>query len=345
MVSSFDIHIVMHIMKKLSIIIPAYNSEKYIKKCVDSVLKQTYNNIEIIIVDDGSSDRTNEICHKMMNEDKRIFLITQQNSGSSSARNTGIEVATGDYITFVDSDDWIDEELYEKVIGKLEKDDADMVIFGITCFSSKIKNKTVRPEDNIIDNSNIEKQLIKIIRNDLYGYAWNKVYKSDLIKKMKIQFPCEIKKQEDLIFNLNILPYIKKISLSNETGYHYIQREDSLIHSKEFEGLNNIRNYCEYIVDINIKDNVLKKNIVNYSIKHYISDFIIYEILWNDKIEKVEKKQLMKKIFGDDYYNKLLSKDNNDPTYLKMLYKSFEKNNYRFFYGYFLLSELKRKIL
>ena len=125
----------------ISIIVPVYNVEQYLSRCVDSLVNQTYHNIEIILVDDGSPDRSGEICDEYAKKDKRVKVIHQSNGGLSDARNTALDIAKGDYLMFVDSDDWIEPTMYEEMLSFMEKEQLDLVECGINLVTNNISNK------------------------------------------------------------------------------------------------------------------------------------------------------------------------------------------------------------
>ena len=188
--------------EKISIIIPVYNNEKYLERCIVSLINQTYKNLEIILINDGSTDNSRIICEKYLKKDKRVILVNQKNGGVSAARNKGIEIATGSWIGFVDSDDWITENMYEILHINAIENNADISIGGYIrtdiekpAFESK---KTLE----ILDNKTALEYLIL----DKEGYAtsvWNKLYKIDVVKN--ILFDKTIKYGEDLLFNFNIM--------------------------------------------------------------------------------------------------------------------------------------------
>ena len=207
---------------KLSIIVPVYNVEKYIEKCLDSLVNQTISNgYEIIIVNDGSTDNSLDICEKYKN-DKKIKIYTKENGGLSSARNYGIDKAKGEYIAFVDSDDWVVENYVETILSKL-KDDYDVISFNIININDGWKDGTVRHIYNDFDKMSKE-DIIKESLNP--SFAWARVYKSDVIKKYK--FPTENYWYEDMATTPIILSYVNKIGHIDDAIYYYRQRSGSI---------------------------------------------------------------------------------------------------------------------
>lgn len=189
-------------MYKFSIIIPVYNVEKYLSKCLDSVIGQTYKNIEIICINDGSTDNSLEILKTYAQKDKRIKIINQTNQGVSIARNNGIDNATGDYILFVDSDDWIELNTCEILNAELGNKFQDLIIFN----HSVVTKKTIRPT--------------KYLGGNKFA-LWAACYKTDIIKNNNIKFPENIKISEDHFFKYNFLYYARKIKYIDKYLYFY----------------------------------------------------------------------------------------------------------------------------
>ena len=207
----------------ISIIIPVYNVEKYLTQCLDSVINQTYRNIEIICINNGSTDGSETILKEFQKNDKRIKVINTVNEGVSIARNKGLEIITGDYTMFVDSDDWIDLETCEEVMKVVAKNEADVVMWSyIREFENKSLPKKIFNENEIVFKGNkvrnlhrrfvglIGKELSNIESADALCPVWGKIYKSSIIKKNKIDF-VDIRKigsYEDGLFNLDLFKNI-----------------------------------------------------------------------------------------------------------------------------------------
>lgn len=219
-------------MHKISIIVPVYNVEQYLEKCINSVLNQTYSNIEVILVDDGSTDSSGNICDKYSLIDRRVSVIHKCNGGLSSARNAGLSSSTGDFIGFVDSDDWISNDMYEYLYSLLIKSNADVVSASYV--------KTVDPylnfnnsycEHLITGSSNILKYFFSSdIMNQNNDYpVWTKLYKREFFSNTK--FP-EGKIYEDIIMNYNILQKCNIYVKSSKLVYAYYQRPMSITKSK-----------------------------------------------------------------------------------------------------------------
>jgi glycosyltransferase involved in cell wall biosynthesis len=260
--------------KLISIIVPIYKVEKYLKKCIESILKQTYKNIEIILVDDGSPDNCGEICDDYKQMDKRIKVIHKNNGGLSEARNYGIREARGDYLLFVDSDDFIAENICEILINNINKYSADMAICNFYyVFENKkaIKNEMSSKKDaQVLEKENIIREYFLNYSVDL-NVAWNKLYKKDIFKgKNAILFPVG-KLHEDTYIMYKIYYNLNRLVRINEPLYYYRQRNDSIISSFSIKNVEDIIGYIKdyYIFSKNV-DEDLKQMIQIECIKQYI---------------------------------------------------------------------------
>lgn len=204
-------------MPKISIIVPIYNVEKYIKKCLDSIINQTLKDIEIIIVNDGTKDNSAIICEEYAKIDNRIKIIHKENGGLGNARNVGMTYAKGEYIGFVDSDDWVDSDYFEKLYNKAINEQADVCIGSIKVFknnSFKIKSQP----------NNIETLFAT------QGFAWLKIYKRDFVEHYHMQFTEKLY-YEDMFFAMMVYLYMNKCATVNDAYYYYRQQEQSIVHT------------------------------------------------------------------------------------------------------------------
>ena len=207
----------------VSIIMPAYNSAKTIGGVIDHVLKQPYTNIELIVVDDGSSDKTPRILQQY--HDKRLIILTQPNAGAAAARNTGLAAATGEYVMFVDSDDKFSDDFIPKMVDTITTHKVDITICGHggDGVRSLLPDKT-----GLVDRDLSYHITSSILKNGLLYALWNKIYRTDIIKQHNIQFHPDVKYGEDLIFNLEYFKYIQKIYYLREPLYEYVRRASGL---------------------------------------------------------------------------------------------------------------------
>lgn len=209
---------------KISVIIPIYKVEQYLKKCLNSIVNQTYQNLEIILVDDGSPDRCGEICDEYASKDERVVVIHKANGGLSSARNAGLDTATGEYIGFVDSDDWIEEDMYAYLLQGIQKHNADIAVCGIfeELPDRQLCHKWNREE--IFDTEGALEQLF--LRKKYSHSVWDKLYRCQLFKE--IRFP-EGRNFEDIATTHQVFERARIVQLLPETKYHYLQRRDSIM--------------------------------------------------------------------------------------------------------------------
>jgi glycosyltransferase involved in cell wall biosynthesis len=206
----------------LSIIVPVYNSEKSLVKCLDSILAQTFKNFECIVVDDGSSDRSPVICDEYADKDTRIIVIHKKNEGVSTARNDGIRAACGKYIAFVDSDDYIMPEMYSLLTEKIEHEKGDTVCCGYT-----LKKKEYLPPSGFRHTS-IAQTVFQLERAELFGLVWNKLYILKIIKESHILFPDGYYFGEDMFFNLQYFSAITSVCCIDKALYVYCENSASV---------------------------------------------------------------------------------------------------------------------
>lgn len=207
----------------ISVIIPVYKVEAYLDKCVKSVMNQTYRNLEIILVDDGSPDRCPEMCDAYATEDSRITVIHKKNEGLSAARNSGMEIATGEYIGFVDSDDWIAPEMYEHLLnGFLQNEGVGITSVSINCMDEK-GNKNWAKSDNLLDRRLSASEWIRLLSEASSRYnVWNRLYLVSLAKQVSFAYG---KFAQDVMFNFQIAEHLHESGLAYQDlpyfGYFY----------------------------------------------------------------------------------------------------------------------------
>nr|WP_300818098.1 glycosyltransferase [uncultured Acetatifactor sp.] len=215
---------------KVSIIVPIYNTKDYLEKCLYSVRVQSYRNIEVIMVDDGSTDGSADVCQQICMKDSRFHYYYQKNQGVSSARNYGIELAKGDLIAFVDSDDWIEADMYEKMVDLMLNNESDMVMCDAIIWEDgkrgKVDSIEVIKKTCHLDTTNITADILF----QLSGAVWRCIYKSEIIKKNTVRFPVGLKLSEDRVFNIYCIGYSKKISYLKEGLYCRYIRNGSAVY-------------------------------------------------------------------------------------------------------------------
>ena len=213
-------------MELISVVVPVYNASKYLNRCVDSILAQTYTNLEVVLVDDGSTDASAQICDEYAQKDKRIKVVHKENGGVSSARNAGLKVASGEYVAFVDCDDSIDSNMYELLAGIMEKEKVDLVVCDdYRHENNKIIAKSKHPS-GIVGKKIIDDRLVLISATDVNICApWNKLYRRALID---FEFDTNVNWGEDQLFNYKYISKIDKIYYLDKQLYHYYIYSTSL---------------------------------------------------------------------------------------------------------------------
>lgn len=274
---------------KVSIIVPAYNVEDYIEACLNSLVNQTLEEIEIIIVNDGATDSTPQIIENFAQKDRRIKVINQKNQGQAAARNRGIEIAQGEYIGFVDSDDYIDLDYFEKLYETAKENNSDLAIASILKHKKDYLRYNAR-YSSFEKAENIEDK-IKLCadKKKRFFYVWNKLCRTKIIKENNIYFP-EGQVFEDVIFSAKVVFYSNKIISVPNINYHYIERAGSTVKSKLSEKKINDRKtaYCE-LQDFAKEKNFRLPERLNY-----------YESFWKNSIVKIYKGKYQEKfmLFG-----------------------------------------------
>ncbi|MCP3030059.1 glycosyltransferase [Halobacillus sp. A1] len=223
-------------MAKVSIIIPLYNVEKYLRKCLRSVIDQTLSDVEIILVNDGSKDKSGEIAEEYKRNDSRIKVIHKENGGVCSARNAGLQISTGEYIGFVDPDDWIEPNMFEVMYYKALDSNSDLVVCNYDCvYEQSTTFKWLNIKDELIDVQELGlsnyyyEYFLKYTHGDI---VWNKLYKRSIINEHFIKFEKHSEVfADDLLFNLYYLCHVKTICTVNRSFYNYFQRSNHSITS------------------------------------------------------------------------------------------------------------------
>ena len=254
-------------MKKISIVVPIYNVEAYLSKCLQSLINQTYKNIEIICVVDGSPDNSIEVCRNFAQEDSRIVVIEQENKGLSGARNTGILNATGDYIMFVDSDDWIDTQTCETAIKKFDEHGVDIVFWSYTKeYESHSEIKYIIDDKekyfNAEETKNLHRRLVGLFGEELahpenadsFVTAWGKLYKIDAVKGVEFVSTKEIG-TEDALFNIYVFKNIKTAYYMPNPFIHYRKDNETSLTNTYKPLLFNQWNHLYDLVEQFIEDN------------------------------------------------------------------------------------------
>ncbi|HAH61387.1 MAG TPA: glycosyl transferase family 2 [Treponema sp.] len=304
----------------VSIIIPVYNAEKYMNRCLDSCRAQTYGNIEVLMINDGSDDGSEEICRTYSRKDKRFITLSQENKGVSEARNNGIMHAKGKYITFADSDDWLAPDAVSEYVERAVEDKTDFVIAG---FLRVINDVTIPmsdiKEDLLITREHFAECMADAPADFYYGVVWNKLYRAEIIKQHHIFFSPRFKWCEDFLFNLEYLQYITNeycISTIKKPLYFYVKRlgsacESPLSYTKTFSMKYELLGYYRNLYkSINLyNDNKLKINTFLFAYAHDGGLAEYNKIIAKKKRD--EKKSISKSLFT---VPKVLTKEMSKPA-------------------------------
>ena len=241
----------------ISVIVPVYNIIPYLPRCVESLRTQTYENLEILLIDDGSTDETPALCDRLEAEDERIRVFHKKNGGPSSARNFGLQQAGGEYVGFVDSDDYIDPDFTQHLVEAAEAHHADLVIapykMVIPAGATKPEQVLEKLEDSlgvmsvarppevreygflpagVYDKDTFALRLMDKPASYFYSVLWNKLYRRILLTGHDIQFTSELKWAEDLVFNMQYIQYAETFVSIDKAGYYYVQNPQSICHTQ-----------------------------------------------------------------------------------------------------------------
>lgn len=314
---------------KISVIVPVYNSEKYLPKCIDSILSQTYTDFELILVNDGSKDGSGDICDEYAQKDTRVRVFHKENGGVSSARNLGLEEAKGEWIAFVDSDDWVEEgylkELYDDTnLG------GDLIIHGSFTRDHEKRNNEVISDYKVYSTQN-RIDFFETLKISFNGFPVSKLYNNYIVRENKIKFPLGVSLSEDTIFILNYCAFIDSVLYRDKINYRYELVEDSLSNKSVFDyesnkkGLQELNNIIRNLYpDVKLRD--------YKSLSNTYTGFLVRCInsLNNDKsinrsLRLKKYKELHSNIIRDINYNGFYG------LIKKHIYKLFFKRQFKLF--------------
>lgn len=306
--------------EKISIVIPVYNSEKYLERCINSALNQTYKNLEIILVNDGSKDKSLNICKGFQNTDNRVVIIDKLNAGVWNARYDGIKESHGSYIAFMDSDDYIEEDYIEKLYNKAKNNDYDIVVCGFKRIDNNT-NKIYSNEMNTFGDLVIQKDKNFEEVISVNTALWNKLYKKDLFNNLP-NVKTVPKILEDMMFLILIYQNTNKIAFINDLLYNYMVREDSVISSIRQEDVETTKNSMLEIKNIymNNEPSIEIINVFSSMVFLHFGISLIFRLSYDNNINI--KKEL---IHIKEYLN-LNFKEWKKCKYLKLTYIIFNKS-------------------
>lgn len=307
-------------MCKVSIVIPVYNAEKYLNRCIESVINQTFSEIEVIALNNGSTDNSLNILKEYAKRDKRIRIIDNDNIGVSEARNIGVMESKGKYIVFVDSDDWIDINMIEVLHKAISKNECDLAMCTyVREFNNHSKEKVFNlPEVNLYVDDEVKSQLLrklvgplgKELANpeylDALGTVWAKMYKTSILKEKNLSFVdlSEIGSGEDTLFNIHVLNEVNKVILLNRPMYHYWRENSNSITSKYIPNfIEKRRNYFKYMNDFIVNNDLGDeyKLALNNRVCTSVLGMGLLECSKSNKISFIKKIRNIRSILNEDY--------------------------------------------
>ena len=273
-------------MPKVSVIVPIYNVEKYLEKCINSLLSQTLEDIQIILVNDGSKDNSGNIAREYEKNNKnRIIYVEKENGGLSDARNYGLKYATGDFIAFLDSDDYIEKNAYEEMYNKAIEENADYVECDfIWEFPNKIRVDKQYPYKN-------KKEMLSFVR----VVAWNKLIKSQLITDNNLEFPKGLR-YEDVEFTYKLIPFVNKFAYVDKPFIHYVQREGSIANVQN-ERTAEIFTVLDNVIEFYKKNNIYE--VYRDELEYNYARYLLCSSL--KRMCKIKDKTIRKKLLTESW--------------------------------------------
>lgn len=287
--------------KKISVIMPVYNVVDYVEKAVKSIIQQTYKNLELILIDDGSNDGSEDVCLKLAQLDARIRLIRKKNQGVSAARNDGLNIASGEYITFVDPDDWLEPDAYETMLEYMYKTNSDICVMGFITEGSRAFKVSLKKEIQQVFNK--EEGVNNLIDGEIYTWSiGDKIYSRNIIQGVK--FSKDILNGEDFLFNWKVFRQAEKIAYIPLHGYHYVERYDSMANTFSEKKLT-VTKAFEYVLDDCKNNRDLYKKIQIKYIKTMVGIIYLYfkfnnRFLYDYKFVGLKEAQ---KLIYNEFYN------------------------------------------
>lgn len=290
-------------MNVVSIIVPVYNTEKYLRRCIDSILAQTYTDFELLLINDGSKDNSGVICDGYAQKDKRVRVFHKENGGVSSARNLGIDNAVGEYICFIDADDWIAHDYIENLYAPLEMD-ADLVISFSTLIYNDGGRQKPANESSLLVKENFQSLFVDYNLH-IYTSPWGKLYKRSVVEKHSMRFCEEMYIGEDLLFLYSYMLNVEKIYLTSYSGYYYCFELSNTLTKRinsfesEYVGYKNISNVIGRIEkEWFIESNVACRNLG--WVRGYYTRRVLNALYYN-KVIRSERIALIRRIDKTSY--------------------------------------------
>ena len=321
---------------KVSVVMPVYNAEKYLAKSIESMLGQTLKEIELILVNDGSKDKSLKICEEYKSKDNRVNVIDKKNEGACIARNTGIEKAKGKYIQLVDADDYIENNMLEEQYELAEKTNAEVVMCGMKFDIHQKNEQVVTSESHYKDMVLNSQEEIKTIFMDLFdnllfNYTHNKLYNAEFLKSNNLKFIEWLPIDQDTNFNIDIFKELNKLTISTKSYYHYVKTFEETIVTRYHANKFKVRTFRydrlkQLLIDWDIYNEENKKKLASMYIHHVIECFEIYN---HEKcnLSVNEKKKEIGRILDTEQVKECINiLDKTNSFYTNIVFKAMKRN-------------------
>lgn len=329
---------------EVSVIVPVYNVEKYLQRCITSLVNQTFGNIEILLVDDGSTDTSKDICEKNSLTDPRIKVLHKKNGGLSSARNYGLNQSIGDKIVFIDSDDWCERNFIEKLNNRMNECDSEIVVCGYeieyTNNNFTVK-KSLDEESYYTGNEGIAEAVFKLDSKGMFNVVWNKMYKKEIIVNYNLKFDLKGMPGEDLLFNCDYFKLISSVSFVNSSLLHYMRQDEETLVSKYrpelYEKVIKFNTARKKLYShLNMLNNAVYKQCnINKSVEN-IAACVPNLFRVNNKLNLKQKKKFVRELMEDGNTNRLVDQfipNNFYDKFFKLLYQTNKASLFISIYG------------
>ena len=312
----------------VTVVIPIYNVEKYLDRCVDSIVNQTYKNIEIILVDDGSPDNCPQMCDEWAKKDERIRVVHKRNAGLGMARNSGLEIARGEYILFIDSDDYLDLSTIELCVSSALHNNSDVVIFGRKDVDDDgvVGEMNIKTNTDVFTGDEVQHTLLPAVFSYKMGFgvsAAGRMYRTDIFRKHNLRFKSEREIiSEDAYFALELFSKDVTVSIVSKNLYHYYRRSDSLTHTYRADRQLKNDAFLSQCVSLAEKEKLPKQVSTHLMVRYHLYTIAAIKQLMTSSLTKKEKKSALRAIFANKTFRDTLTKE----------VLSYEDFNLRLFY-------------
>ena len=335
---------------KVSVVMPVYNADRYLAKSIESMLSQTLKEIELILVNDGSKDKSLKICEEYKIKDNRVTVINKKNEGACIARNIGIEKARGKYIQLVDADDYIESNMLEEQYNLAEQTNAEVVMCGMKFDVHQKSGQVVTSESYYKDmllksQDDIKPIFMDLFDNLLFNYTHNKLYSSGFLKSNNLQFIEWLPIDQDTNFNIDVFRKLNKLTISTKSYYHYVKTFDETIVTRYHANKFKVRTFRydrlkQLLMDWDIYNEENKKKLASMYIHHVIE---CIEMFNHDKcsLSFKEKKQQIRNILDTNQVRECISVlDRANSTYTNLVFRGMKKNSVNIVYSFSKLKKL-----